>query len=105
MLLVLDGVEAFTSGGPDVGNKVEAGVVLAGVDRIAVDAVGVAILRQLGTTPAVERGRVFELEQIARADELGLRHAQPEAITLLADDADGRAYADGLRLILEGGGE
>jgi len=60
------------------------------VDRIAVDAVGVAILFQLGTTPEVE---------------LGLGVAQPEAIALLADDADGRAYADGLRLILEGGGE
>jgi len=100
-LIVLDGVEAFTSGGPDVGNKVEAGVVLAGVDRIAVDAVGVAILRQLGTTPEVRRGRVFEQEQIARAVELGLGVAQPEAITILADDAEGRAYADRLRTILE----
>jgi hypothetical protein len=27
-LIVLDGVEAFTSGGPDTGNKVEAGVIL-----------------------------------------------------------------------------
>jgi len=104
-LIVLDGVEAFTSGGPDTGNKVEAGVVLAGVDRIAVDAVGVAILRQLGTTAEVRRGRVFEQEQIARTVELGLGVAQPEAITLLSDDAEGRAYTDGLRAILEGSGE
>jgi len=104
-LIVLDGVEAFTSGGPEAGNKVEAGVVLAGVDRIAVDAVGVAILRDLGTTANVRRGRVFEQEQIARAVELGLGVAHPEAITVLADDADGRAYADALRPILEGQGE
>jgi uncharacterized protein (DUF362 family) len=103
-LVVLDGVEAFTSGGPDVGNKVEAGVILAGVDRVAIDAVGVAILRQLGTTPEVGRGRVFEQEQIARAVELGLGVTQPEAITLLSDDADGRAYADQIRLILEADG-
>ncbi len=103
-LIVLDGVEAFTSGGPDTGNKVEAGVVLAGVDRIAVDAVGVAILRLLGTTPEVRRGRVFELEQIARAVELGLGVVQPEAISILADDADGQAYADQLRVILEADG-
>jgi uncharacterized protein (DUF362 family) len=103
-LVVLDGVEAFTSGGPDVGNKVEAGVILAGVDRIAIDAVGVAILRHLGTTPEVGRGRVFELEQIARAVELGLGVTQPEAITLLSDDADGQAYADQLRVILEADG-
>jgi uncharacterized protein (DUF362 family) len=103
-LIVLDGVEAFTSGGPDVGNKVEAGVVLAGVDRIAVDAVGVAILRDLGTTDEVSRGRVFEQEQIARAVELGLGVGQAEAITIQSDDADGRAYADRLRAILEGAG-
>jgi uncharacterized protein (DUF362 family) len=103
-LIVLDGVEAFTSGGPDVGTKVEAGVILAGVDRVAIDAVGVAILRQLGTTPEVSRGRVFELEQIARAVELGLGVTQPQAITLLSDDADGRAYADQLRLTLEADG-
>ena len=104
-LIVLDGVEAYTSGGPDVGNKVEAGIILAGVDRIAVDAVGVAILRQLGTTAEVRGGRVFEQEQIARAVELGLGVAQPEAINLLADDAEGRAYAAGLRPILEGAGQ
>ena len=90
--------------GPEAGNKVEAGVVLAGVDRIAVDAVGVAILRDLGTTVDVRRGRVFEQEQVARAAELGLGVAQPEAITILADDAEGRAHADRLRPILDGGG-
>jgi uncharacterized protein (DUF362 family) len=104
-LIVLDGVEAFTSGGPDAGNRVEAQVVLAGVDRIAVDAVGVAILRDLGTTANVRRGRIFEQEQIARAVELGLGVQQPEALTILSDDAPGRAYADRLRPILEGEGE
>ena len=104
-LIVLDGVEAFTSGGPEAGTRVDAQVVLAGVDRIAVDAVGVAILRQLGTTANVRRGPIFEQEQIARAVELGLGMQQPEAVTILTDDADGRAYADALRPILEGQGE
>jgi len=104
-LIVLDGVEAFTSGGPEAGNRVEAQVVLAGVDRIAVDAVGVAILRDLGTTANVRRGRIFEQEQIARAVELGLGVQQPEALTILSDDEPGRAYADQLRPILEGEGE
>jgi uncharacterized protein (DUF362 family) len=103
-LVVLDGVQAFTSGGPDVGNRVEAGVILAGVDRVAIDAVGVAVLRLLGTTREVSRGRVFDQEQIARAVELGLGVTQPEAITLLAEDTDGRAYADQLRVILEADG-
>jgi uncharacterized protein (DUF362 family) len=104
-LIVLDGVEAFTSGGPEAGNRVEAQVVLAGVDRIAVDAVGVAILRDLGTTANVRRRRIFEQEQIARAVELGLGVQQAEALTIVSDDAAGRAYADQLRPILEGDGE
>ena len=43
-LVVLDGVEAFTTGGPDSGKLVQANVILAGTDRVALDAVGVAIL-------------------------------------------------------------
>ena len=104
-LIVLDGVEAFTSGGPEAGTRVDAQVVLAGVDRIAVDAVGVAILRQLGTTANVRRGPIFNQKQIARAVELGLGVQQPEAVTILTDDAPGRAYADSLLPILEGQGE
>jgi uncharacterized protein (DUF362 family) len=104
-LIVLDGVEAFTSGGPEAGNKVEAGVVLAGADRIAVDAVGVAILRSLGTTANVRRGAIFDQEQIARAVELGLGVQQPQAVTILTEDAAGRDYAEGLRPILEGPGD
>ena len=69
------------------------------------DAVGVAILRDLGTTANVRRGRIFEQEQIARAVGLGLGVQQPEALTILSDDAPGRAYADRLRPILEGEGE
>ena len=104
-LIVLDGVEAFTSGGPEAGKRVDAQVVLAGTDRVAVDAVGVAILRQLGTTANVRRGPIFQQEQIARAVELGLGVTQPEAVTMLTDDAAGRTYAESLRPILEGQGE
>ena len=52
-LVVIDGIEAFVDGGPDQGKKVQANVILAGTDRVALDAVGVAILRHFGTTPAV----------------------------------------------------
>ena len=79
-LIVLDGVEAFVSGGPDQGQRVDAGVVLAATDRVAVDAVGVALLRHFGTTPEVSRGAIFEQEQIARAVQLGLGVAGPGQI-------------------------
>src|SRR5215468_6356051 len=38
-LIVLDGVQAFANGGPEQGKLVESNVVLAGTDRIAIDAV------------------------------------------------------------------
>jgi uncharacterized protein (DUF362 family) len=104
-LVVLDGVEAFLNGGPDVGEKVEAGVILAGADRVAIDAVAVAILRDLGTTVNVRRGPVFQQEQIARAVELGLGAPGPEAVTILTENTDGQSYADRLMGILTGPGE
>lgn len=99
-LIVLDGVEAFVDGGPDSGTKVQSQMVLAGTDRIAIDAVGVAILRMFGTTPEVSRGRVFEQEQIARAVELGLGVDAAEKIAFITGDADSAAYAEQIREVL-----
>jgi len=99
-LVVLDGVEAFVAGGPDRGTKVEAGMMLAGTDRVAIDAVGVAILRLLGTTPEVSRGRIFEQEQIARAAELGLGVSSAKQIQLVTGDAGSDAFAARVRDML-----
>lgn len=99
-LVVLDGVEAFVDGGPDRGTKVEAKVMLAGIDRVAIDAVGVAILRLLGTTPEVSRGSIFEQEQIARAAELGLGVSSAKHIQLVTGDAKSEAFAVQVRDIL-----
>jgi uncharacterized protein (DUF362 family) len=99
-LIVLDGVEAFVDGGPARGKKVDAQVILAGTDRVAIDAVGVAILRHFGTTSAVSRGAIFQQEQIARAVELGLGVDGPEEIELITDDPDSAAYAAQIREIL-----
>lgn len=52
---MLDGVEAFVDGGPGRGTRVKSEVVLAGKDRVVIDAVGVAILRLFGTTPEVSQ--------------------------------------------------
>jgi len=99
-LIVLDGVEAFVDRGPDRGKRVDAEVVLAGIDRVAVDAVGVAILRYWGTTPDVSRGPIFQQEQIARAVELGLGVETPEQIALITDDPQSAAYAEEIQQIL-----
>jgi len=99
-LIVLDGVEAFVDGGPARGKQVDAQVVLASTDRVAIDAVGVAILRYFGTTSAVSRGSIFQQEQIARAVELGLGVDGPDKIELITDDPDSAAYAAQIREIL-----
>jgi uncharacterized protein (DUF362 family) len=92
-LVVMDGVEAFVDGGPDRGTRVKAGVVLAGTDRVAMDAVGVAVLRLLGTTPEVSRGSIFQQDQIARAVELGLGVSSAKDIQVVTGDADSGVFA------------
>jgi uncharacterized protein (DUF362 family) len=99
-LIVLDGVEAYVTGGPARGKRVDARVILAGTDRVAIDAVGVAILRHFGTTPAVSRGAIFQQEQIARAVEMGLGVSEPSQIELITDDPESAAFAGQIREIL-----
>jgi uncharacterized protein (DUF362 family) len=99
-LIVLDGVEAFVTGGPAQGKKVDAQVVLAGTDRVAIDAVGVALLRHFGTTPAVAEGPIFQQAQIARAVELGLGVSGPNEIELITGDPESAAYAQEIQQVL-----
>ncbi|MHA1555370.1 MAG: DUF362 domain-containing protein [Candidatus Heimdallarchaeota archaeon] len=87
-LIVIDGVVTFIDGGPMEGARKEANVFLAGTDKVALDAVGVAILRILGTTPEVMNGAIFEQEQIKRAVELGIGISSPEEIEFLTDSEE-----------------
>jgi uncharacterized protein (DUF362 family) len=102
-LIVMDGVEAFVDGGPHVGTRVKADVMLACNDRVAIDAVGVAILRLLGTTPEVSRGKIFEQDQIARAAELGLGVTSADQIKLVTGDKDSADYAKKVKEVLAKG--
>jgi len=102
-IIVLDGVEAFVDGGPSTGKKADAGVFLAGTDRVAVDAVGLAVLKDLGANEAVMSKKIFEQEQIQRAVELGLGVDTPGHIDIVAGDAAAKAYAEKLRVLLAKG--
>jgi uncharacterized protein (DUF362 family) len=101
-LIVLDGIDAFTTGGPDSGQQVNSGVILAGTDRVAIDAVGVAILRHFGTTDEVSKGKIFEQAQIARAVELNLGVASPTQIEFVTNDSESEKYAKEIEAILNG---
>jgi uncharacterized protein (DUF362 family) len=99
-LIVLDGVDAFTDGGPSRGELKQGNVMIVGDDPVAVDAVGIAVLKELGSNAAIMERAIFEQEQIARAVELELGVAGPDRIELVTGDADSRAYADRLQRIL-----
>lgn len=102
-LIVLDGVTAFTDGGPSRGVLKQANVMIAGHDRVAVDAVGLAMLKFLGSNDAIMGRRIFEQEQMARAVELKLGISSCDEIELVAGDAESRALAESLRPILAAG--
>jgi uncharacterized protein (DUF362 family) len=99
-LILLDGIEAFVDGGPDHGTKKRADVILAGTDRIAIDAVGLAVLKKLGSNKDIMKRKIFKQEQIERAVELGLGISGPEEIEIITDDEDSRRYAGTLTEIL-----
>jgi uncharacterized protein (DUF362 family) len=82
-LIVMDAVEAFVSGGPNTGELVHPELLLASRDRVALDAVGVAILRSYGSTQNVMEGKIFDLAQIRRAAEIGVGASSPDDITLI----------------------
>jgi uncharacterized protein (DUF362 family) len=93
-LVLLDGIEAFTDRGPMTGTRKRSDVLLAGTDRVAIDAVGLAILKDLGSNNAIMGTRIFEQEQIARAVELGLGVSGPGEIELVTADETSSRYAE-----------
>jgi uncharacterized protein (DUF362 family) len=101
-LVIMDATEAFISGGPDKGAAVTPGLILAGTDRVAIDAVGVAILRRFGAASLAEQP-VFEQEQIRRAAELGVGATSASAIRLTPlDDESAEAVVQIQSILING---
>jgi uncharacterized protein (DUF362 family) len=102
-LVILDGVDAFVDGGPATGKTAKGDVFLASTNRVAIDAVGVAVLKNLGSNPAIMGTKIFDQEQIARAVELGLGASSPADIDLIAADEKSKEYRDRVAGILNQG--
>ena len=102
-LVVMDGVEAFYTGGPMSGARWKADLTFASNDRIAMDAVGVAALKMHGTTSKLEGRKIFQLDQIRRAVELGLGAKNPDEIELVAVDEKTAEIADRIEAVLKEG--
>jgi len=99
-LVVLDGIDAFIDGGPMSGKRAGGDVFLASTDRVAIDAVGVALLKVLGSNPAIMNRRIFGQEQISRAVELGLGAESPSEIDLFPVDEQSRQYCASVQKML-----
>jgi len=102
-LVVLDGIDAFVDGGPATGQRARGNVFLASTDRVAIDAVGVAILKSLGSNDQIMNTRIFDQEQIARAVELGLGASVPAEIEVVPADEQSKEYRDRIADILNKG--
>ncbi len=103
-LVVIDGIDVFVDGGPMTGKRAKGNVFLASSDRVAIDAVGLSVLKDLGSNAQVMKTKVFDQEQIARAVELGLGASSPSEIELVADEDDmSRNLADRIQRVLAKG--
>ncbi len=102
-LVILDGIDAFVDGGPMTGKHAKGEVFLASSDRVAIDAVGVAVLKLLGSNDHIMKTKVFEQEQIARAVGLGLGASSPAEIDVISADEKSGSYRERVLEILKEG--
>lgn len=99
-LVVMDGVDVFVDGGPATGKVKKGNVFLASSDRVAIDAVGVAVLKYLGSNKQIMKRKIFDQTQIARAVELGLGVSSPDEIDLVPADDESLNYCDRIAAVL-----
>ena len=80
-LIVMDGRKAFVSGGPDKGQLVEPGLVLASGDLIAIDVEAMRVLLDYGASNKIP-ANPWELPQIATALRHGLGAVEGKYIVI-----------------------
>lgn len=100
-LILMDAIKAFINKGPEKGYIVTPNLLLMSNDRIAIDAAGIAILRQYNTTNNILNGSIFELEQIKRAAELGIGVQSPDKINIIGINKESETISHDLEEILK----
>lgn len=99
--VIMDALQGFSHGGPDTGTLIDPGIMIASKDRVALDAVGVSILRIYGTTDEVSKGAIFQQDQIARAVELGLGASGPDEIDVVAVNTEAQEICSKIEIMLK----
>lgn len=93
--VLLDGTRAMVSGGPFSGDTVEAGLMVATTNITAADAVGLSILKYLGTEERIQNVDVWSQPVLQRGIEIGLGAGSGSEIELVSSNfADTDAIAD-----------
>ncbi len=100
-LIVMDGLKAFVTGGPEQGKVVEPNLLLASKDRVAIDAVGAAVLKMYGAKGKLGREEVFDQDQIARAAELGFGVKSADEIRMIPLDDETKEDVDQIEQVLK----
>jgi len=90
-LIVMDGREGFTDGGPDSGDLARTGFIAAGSDPVAIDAIGLAHLRLEGANEEIGEGSVWAIPTMKRAVEIGLGIGGEQGIALVGTDPESEA--------------
>ncbi len=97
---MMDGIKAFVTSGPESGKVVEPNLLLASKDRVAIDAVGVAILKMYGARGKVGEAGIFEQDQLKRAAELGLGVKSVDEIKLMPLNSESQAEVEKIEQVL-----
>ncbi|MFN3477510.1 MAG: DUF362 domain-containing protein, partial [Candidatus Methylomirabilales bacterium] len=83
-LIIADGLKSMIAGGPWGGEAVETKVLLASGDLVAIDLVGLGLIKHFGRWEKVAKLKVWEQRQIRRAVEIGLGARSPEELEIVS---------------------
>ena len=89
-LTIADGTTMMIAGGPTSGTPAQANVLLLSGDRVALDAVAVALIRSYRAWPKVQGKTIWAQRQIKRAAELGLGSNGPGGMELVVSSLGGK---------------
>lgn len=101
-LVILDGTRSMVAGGPYNGPVEETNLIIASGDRVAVDLVGLGVVKRAGRWARVTERPLWAQRQIAHAVRLGLGATSAAEIELLgealaSDDHEFEELLDALR--------
>ena len=87
-LSLLDARSGFNTGGPDSGDLITPGIVIAGKNLVATDVAGLALLKTYGTTPQLTSLDIWNHATIKRAVQVYSPSLSLETLALLSEGMD-----------------